>query len=106
MNAVAVCPTGIEAVVKVVLKSAGRVMLDTLNEVLPALEMVIDNCVEEPTSTLLKLKLPLTAIVLILCPALAICAENARNTKISTIRAIEDSFRYSGVVMVFGLFKF
>src|SRR5262245_49557275 len=41
MNAVTVFPTGIEAVVKVVLKPAGRVMLDTFNVAMPALEMVI-----------------------------------------------------------------
>jgi len=58
INAVTVLPTGIEAVVKVVLKPAGRVMLDTFNVVAPALEMVIDNCAEEPTRTLPKLKLP------------------------------------------------
>src|SRR6185369_7872802 len=101
-----VFPMAIEAVVNVVLKPAGRVMLETFKVVPPALDMVMDNCAEEPTKTLLKFKLPLTAMALTLGAALAIWADTVRKASIATILANEDSFRYSGVGIVsFDLFK-
>lgn len=106
MNALVVFPTAIEAVVKVVLKPAGREMLETLKVVEPALEMVIESCVEEPTSTLLKFKLPVTAMALTLGAALANCVEIVRNARISTIRTSGVSFRYSGVGMAFRVLSF
>src|SRR5262249_11351598 len=99
MSAVTLPPTGIDAVVKVVLKPAGRVMLDTFNVVAPALEMVIDSCAEEPTRTLPKLKLPLTAMAFTLGAALAICG-SARIAPIPRTRANEDSLWNNAVGMV------
>src|SRR3954470_8825565 len=97
----------IEAVVNVVLNPAARVMLETLKTVPPALDMVMDNCAEEPTKTLLKVKLPLTAMALTLGAALASCADTVRNSRIAPILANEDSFRYSGMgIASFVLFKF
>jgi hypothetical protein len=98
INAVAVPLTGIEAVVKVVLKPAGSVMLDTFNVAVPALEMVIDSCAEEPTRTLPKFKLPLTAMAFTLGAALTICGDNVRITTIPRTRANEDSFWENGLV--------
>ena len=96
----------IEAVVNVVLKPAGTVMLETFKVAVPALDMVMDNCAEEPTKTLLKLKLPLTAMALSLGAALAVCAEHTRNARIAIIPA-NDRFRYSRVdILSFDLFKF
>ena len=72
MNAVTLPPTGTEAVVKVVLKPGGTVMLETLRVAAPAFEMVMESCGEEPTSTLPKAKFPLTAMAFNFGAALAI----------------------------------
>src|ERR1051325_589871 len=97
MNAVTVLPTGTEVVVKVVLKPAGRLMLDTFNVVLPALEIVMESCAEEPTRTLPKLKLPLTAMAFTFGAALTICAGNPRITAIPRTRAKENNLWDDGV---------
>ena len=106
MKAVVVFPMAIDAVVKVVLKPLGRLMLETLSVVEPALEMVMESWAEEPTNTLLKLKLPLTAMARTLGAALAICAESVRNARISTIRTNGVNFRYREMGMAFPFFKF
>src|SRR5579872_153136 len=104
MMAVVVLPGLIDTLLNVVLKPAGKVIPEMDRERLPlpveALEMVIVAWAFVPMRMVPKLKLPLTEMVLIFGPALAVCAGTTRQRIARVVVMNEEKRRFSsGIVL-------